>query len=860
MKLRLKNSFQKSLAQLLFIGLPTCILMFALLRQVNFALAILENNWFREGVYFLFGMAGAIFFYSYRFRFLTTALILYFLGNAVFYALNHTDLGEFSAFWLSIKFYLFGGLFFFGWFVGVGLSRWRLFTILWSIGVFVGFIIVMTQHQPIRISQFTSAFWLTLFYSVYIIFVSEYLRNLEGNVLTNRLFLRKTALFTLVLIGFIVLLGLLFKSNFETVGKDLASGQFNGKNNSSNMTKKNKDGSLSNNDKLNLSGSLNKNKNLVFVAHLNNTLPGSEAPNPLYFTSLYYNKYDTASQSFLIDSLAPSNDLFQPDPSQIPLYFSKVDSTAIRNSKATLDRKVVSTEVYKVDLAPSDFVAPSTAFMVQPIAVPKDYKDKFKSAYRAQMWVSNLNSAYFVYNPAGDMAMESFQKSRYSILRTANDYSKESSEFMHYYTAVPKGEQFDKIRQLASEIAGNDSTTMDKMLSIRDYFLQKDAAGKNLFAYSDNPGVPGIPSASKLTYFLFQNRKGYCAYFAGATLFLLRSLGVPSRIAAGFLTVDRSSKNPGWYWFYEDQAHAWVQVYFPGYGWMDFDTTIPDVNTQQAPQPDGTPPLGNLQTYFVGDGTISEISKADKSVVLQLKNFMIQDKSFDAKPEVDIRLDAKVANVSTDTGTVNFDALKKGMHITAASSDPSLKNIQATPTDEPNSLLQTIPTPTPVTEIKIVSQENKANMKNENADNDGKVHFSSWLITVFWILVVVIIVLTVTPWVIFQVLVKKAKTSTYYVHRSIQFYLNQLSIEYDSESPEKYSREIDRHFGTDLEKFSNIYQKYKYSQQPLSQEELAFSNQILNKFRKKINQQISWKTRVSKFVMISPVFDFFANK
>ena len=58
-------------------------------------------------------------------------------------------------------------------------------------------------------------------------------------------------------------------------------------------------------------------------------------------------------------------------------------------------------------------------------------------------------------------------------------------------------------------------------------------------------------------YFLFENRKGYCAYYAGATLFMLRSLGIPSRIAVGFLTVDRSGgKNKGWYWYYADQAHA----------------------------------------------------------------------------------------------------------------------------------------------------------------------------------------------------------------------------------------------------------------------------------------------------------------
>ncbi len=71
------------------------------------------------------------------------------------------------------------------------------------------------------------------------------------------------------------------------------------------------------------------------------------------------------------------------------------------------------------------------------------------------------------------------------------------------------------------------------------HFLSKDEEGQPLFKYTDNPGIPGLPSANKLTYFLFENRKGYCAYYAGATLFLLRALGMPTRVATGFLTVDR---------------------------------------------------------------------------------------------------------------------------------------------------------------------------------------------------------------------------------------------------------------------------------------------------------------------------------
>ena len=161
------------------------------------------------------------------------------------------------------------------------------------------------------------------------------------------------------------------------------------------------------------------------------------------------------------------------------------------------------------------------------------------------------------------------------------------------------------------------------MLAIRNYFLSKDDFGQPLYKYSDNPGIPGIPSASKLSYFLFENRKGYCAYYAGATLFMLRSLGIPSRLAAGFLTIDRSSKNPGWYWFYEDQAHAWVQAYFPGYGWMDFDTTIPDVNTQQASQPDQTPPLDMQQVYLVADGEVANVDTVGKLVQMKVKNLLV---------------------------------------------------------------------------------------------------------------------------------------------------------------------------------------------------------------------------------------------
>ena len=88
------------------------------------------------------------------------------------------------------------------------------------------------------------------------------------------------------------------------------------------------------------------------------------------------------------------------------------------------------------------------------------------------------------------------------------------------------------------------------------------------FAYNETPPVRRYPLAS----FLFTDRQGYCQQFSGATAMLLRMGGVPARVAAGFTTgtYDRSHRR----WVVTDiDAHAWVEVWFPRYGWVRFDPT-----------------------------------------------------------------------------------------------------------------------------------------------------------------------------------------------------------------------------------------------------------------------------------------------
>ncbi len=88
-------------------------------------------------------------------------------------------------------------------------------------------------------------------------------------------------------------------------------------------------------------------------------------------------------------------------------------------------------------------------------------------------------------------------------------------------------------------------------------------------------------------------REGYCEYYATTMAVLLREIGIPSRLAEGFLpgTRDATGAEP----IYNNSAHAWVEVYFPGYGWVDFDPTGGGI-AQIAPLPSGRPQDGPAAT------------------------------------------------------------------------------------------------------------------------------------------------------------------------------------------------------------------------------------------------------------------------
>jgi transglutaminase-like putative cysteine protease len=86
--------------------------------------------------------------------------------------------------------------------------------------------------------------------------------------------------------------------------------------------------------------------------------------------------------------------------------------------------------------------------------------------------------------------------------------------------------------------------------------------------YSESPPPARVP----LVDFLFGARLGYCQQFSGAMALLLRMGGVPARVATGF-SPGRFDRRRGEYIVRDDDAHSWVEVYFPRLGWVTMDPT-----------------------------------------------------------------------------------------------------------------------------------------------------------------------------------------------------------------------------------------------------------------------------------------------
>ncbi len=131
---------------------------------------------------------------------------------------------------------------------------------------------------------------------------------------------------------------------------------------------------------------------------------------------------------------------------------------------------------------------------------------------------------------------------------------------LDYYTDYGSDEV---VKELALKVTEGTVTYFEKVKAIEGYL-------KDNFLYSLKPGI--AEDGNQLHHFLFVSKKGYCSYFAFAMALMCRSIGIPARVAVGFF-VNPSMGVLNFYEVRANQAHAWVEVYFNDYGWIEFDPT-----------------------------------------------------------------------------------------------------------------------------------------------------------------------------------------------------------------------------------------------------------------------------------------------
>ncbi|ALC83862.1 MULTISPECIES: DUF4129 domain-containing transglutaminase family protein [Bacillus] len=127
-----------------------------------------------------------------------------------------------------------------------------------------------------------------------------------------------------------------------------------------------------------------------------------------------------------------------------------------------------------------------------------------------------------------------------------------------------------RVKDLSDELTRNEGNMYDKAKAIEEYL------GSSEFSYETNDVALPSENEDYVDQFLFETKLGYCDNFSSAMIVLLRLSGIPARWVKGYTSGDYAQTVDGDIRRYEvsnNNAHSWVEAYFPGQGWVTFEPT-----------------------------------------------------------------------------------------------------------------------------------------------------------------------------------------------------------------------------------------------------------------------------------------------
>lgn len=166
-------------------------------------------------------------------------------------------------------------------------------------------------------------------------------------------------------------------------------------------------------------------------------------------------------------------------------------------------------------------------------------------------------SAYTESNPY--TAFSRISSPNVEELRSAgSDYPLTILPYLHLPSDLPP-----RVHDLALTLTAGQETPFDKAVVLEAYLRQ--------FPYSLDIPAPPL-GRDAVDYFLFDLRKGYCDYYATAMVVMARATGLPARLVLGYSQGIYDPANEHFV-IRDANAHAWVEIYFPGTGWVEFEPT-----------------------------------------------------------------------------------------------------------------------------------------------------------------------------------------------------------------------------------------------------------------------------------------------
>jgi transglutaminase-like putative cysteine protease len=176
----------------------------------------------------------------------------------------------------------------------------------------------------------------------------------------------------------------------------------------------------------------------------------------------------------------------------------------------------------------------------------------------------------------------------------------------------------DETKALAAELAAPYDNPFDKTIAVRDHL-------RNTITYNDQIEAPP-DDVEPIHHILFDTQEGYCNYYASAMAMMLRSEGVPSRVVSGYAQGEFDEESSS-YRVRASNAHTWVEVYFPQYGWIQFEPTV-SIPTVDRPESAGGGDAFASPVFDVPDemdGIDPRLSEEDPGLALDAESGLDSD-------------------------------------------------------------------------------------------------------------------------------------------------------------------------------------------------------------------------------------------